>query len=244
MAAYTCVSCSATVFGAKGVCEICGARLPTPAQTLVEVPVQEYQPAESVTLTVVRKDGSDGPSYTLVSMSGTDHVIGRDEGDLPFPDDPWMSPRHAKLYWKNRELWVADLDSEKGVYLRLNEPRELESGDLFMAGEQTFRFEFESEKKQVSLFRVVCLDESVDEENTVESKTGAIRVGRENGEIVCAQDPYMSRRHCQVHLDDERFLLCDLGSRNGTCVRMKEATRLQPEDFFFVGQKLFRVAFD
>ena len=54
----------------------------------------------------------------------------------------------------------------------------------------------------------------------------------------------MSRRHCQVHLQQKQVLLSDLGSRNGTFVRMKDATRLQPDDFFFVGQKLFRVAFD
>lgn len=244
MAVYTCISCSATVFGAKGMCEICGARLPSPSHTQQDMKVKEYQPAESVTLTVVRKDGSDGPSYTLVSMSGTDHIIGRNEGDLPFPEDPWMSPRHAKLYWKNRELWVADLDSEKGVYLRLNAPAELQSGDLFMAGEQIFRFEIESKKKKAMLFRVVCLGEDSDDESSVESETGAIRVGREKGEIVCEKDPFMSRRHCQVHLEEERVFLSDLGSRNGTFVRMKDATRLQPDDFFFVGQKLFRVAFD
>ena len=243
MAAYTCVSCSATVFGAQGKCEICGARLPTPSK-LEERKVQEYQPAESVTLTVVRKDGSDGPSYTLVSMSGTDHVIGKSEGDLPFPDDPWMSPRHAKLYWKNRELWVADLDSEKGVYLRLNEPTELESGDLFLAGEHTFRFESEGGDEAVSLFRVIRLSTDSEDESAYECASGAIRVGRESGEIICNQDPFMSRRHCQVHLQQKQVLLSDLGSRNGTFVRMKDATRLQPDDFFFVGQKLFRVAFD
>jgi pSer/pThr/pTyr-binding forkhead associated (FHA) protein len=246
MAVYTCLSCSATVFGTKGVCEICGARLPTPSGTQEETPVQEYQPAESVTLTVVKKDGTDGASYTLVSMSGTDHIIGKSEGDLPFPDDPWMSPRHAKLYWKNRELWVADLESEKGIYLRLNGPISMEDGDLFLAGEQTFRFQQivdEDSKKTIS-FRVTRLAETPDEEETYESESGAIRMGRENGEIVCSEDPFMSRRHCQVHLDDQSVLLSDLGSRNGTYVRMKEASRLGSNDFFFVGQKLFRVAFD
>lgn len=67
-------------------------------------------------------------------------------------------------------------------------------------------------------------------------------VGREQGDIVCTDDPFMSRRHAAITLDrsNRRFVLRDLGSSNGTAIRIRGERSLRPGDQFRVGRHLFR----
>jgi pSer/pThr/pTyr-binding forkhead associated (FHA) protein len=67
-------------------------------------------------------------------------------------------------------------------------------------------------------------------------------IGREQGDIVCTDDPFMSRRHASISMDRarRRFVLKDLGSSNGTAVRIRGERALQPGDHFRVGRHLFR----
>ncbi len=68
-------------------------------------------------------------------------------------------------------------------------------------------------------------------------------LGRESGDIVFTDDPFLSRRHALVQYDREnkRFLLADLGSSNGTFLQIRGDVALQDSDQFRVGQQLFRV---
>ncbi len=48
-------------------------------------------------------------------------------------------------------------------------------------------------------------------------------IGRENGDIVFTDDPFLSRRHAAIRIDHagHRFTLHDLGSSNGTALRIR-----------------------
>jgi pSer/pThr/pTyr-binding forkhead associated (FHA) protein/predicted amidophosphoribosyltransferase len=67
-------------------------------------------------------------------------------------------------------------------------------------------------------------------------------LGREGGDIVFTDDPFLSRRHAIIRLDagSRRFSLADLGSSNGTFVRVHDEVCLQSGDQFRIGQQLFR----
>ena len=67
-------------------------------------------------------------------------------------------------------------------------------------------------------------------------------VGREQGDLVFTDDPFMSRRHAAITVDraSRRFVLRDLGSSNGTAVRFRGERALRPGDQFRVGRHLFR----
>ena len=84
-------------------------------------------------LTVIKGEGVDGVTYQL---NGTDHVAGRTEGAILFPDDPLLSPRHANFTYKNAKLHVIDEASVNGVFMRIKTPTPLVSGALFLIGEQ------------------------------------------------------------------------------------------------------------
>jgi pSer/pThr/pTyr-binding forkhead associated (FHA) protein len=73
-------------------------------------------------------------------------------------------------------------------------------------------------------------------------------IGRELGDIVFTDDPFLSRRHAAVRVyasasnerGPHRFTLADLGSSNGTFLQIREEVRLRHGTHFRVGQQLFR----
>jgi pSer/pThr/pTyr-binding forkhead associated (FHA) protein len=73
-------------------------------------------------------------------------------------------------------------------------------------------------------------------------------LGRESGDVVFTEDPFLSRRHAAVRVlgqgADVRYALVDLGSSNGTFLKIRGETELHPQDHFRVGQQLFRVDVD
>jgi pSer/pThr/pTyr-binding forkhead associated (FHA) protein len=78
-------------------------------------------------------------------------------------------------------------------------------------------------------------------------------LGRESGDIVFTDDPFLSRRHAVLRVHEpprdaasagakasRHYSLTDLGSSNGTFLRVSEEIRLQSGDQFRIGQQLFR----
>lgn len=69
-------------------------------------------------------------------------VIGREEGDIIYRDDAFLSRRHASLVWRDGVCTLTDLDSSNGTFVRLAEDTMLQTGDQLRMGDQVFRFEF------------------------------------------------------------------------------------------------------
>lgn len=208
-------------------------------------------------LVAILKDGSDGRVFPLVD-DPTD--VGRTEGHILLADDPYLSPRHARLVPRPDGLLVRDLDSINGVYTRIREPVELVDGDTLLLGQQVMRFELLPETelplgpathRGVLVFgtpevqRIARLvqytTEGVGRDVHYLYRDETV-VGREQGDIVCTDDPFMSRRHAAIAVDrsTKRFVLRDLGSSNGTAVRVRGERLLRVGDQFRVGRHLFR----
>jgi pSer/pThr/pTyr-binding forkhead associated (FHA) protein len=71
-------------------------------------------------------------------------VIGREEGEMVFRDDAFLSRRHVALRWAGGHCTLEDLKSSNGTFLRLLGPTDLRSGDHLRLGDQLFRFELGS----------------------------------------------------------------------------------------------------
>lgn len=78
-------------------------------------------------------------------------------------------------------------------------------------------------------------------------------IGREVGDLVFTEDPFLSRRHAAVVVQgaalgpksqQRRFSLLDLGSSNGTFLQLREEIRLKNGDHLRIGQQLFRFDLD
>jgi pSer/pThr/pTyr-binding forkhead associated (FHA) protein len=70
----------------------------------------------------------------------------------------------------------------------------------------------------------------------------AITIGRESNDVNFPDDPFISGHHAQISINpDGRFTLQDLGSKNGTFVRITDQAPLVHGDYVFIGQQLMRV---
>jgi pSer/pThr/pTyr-binding forkhead associated (FHA) protein len=209
-------------------------------------------------LVVITQDGTPGRTYDLTEAQVD---VGREEGGILLPNDPYVSPRHARIRLKNGQFWVQDLSSLNGVFLRLRRPEKLEQGDLVLLGLEVLRFEVVSEAEK-------ALGPAVDRgvhvfgspatarhgrlcQRTVEGVTRDVYslyrdetvIGRESGDIVFTSDPFMSRQHAAISRDayDGSFSLRDLGSSNGTYLAIRGEVGLQRGDHVRIGQHLFRL---
>jgi len=209
-------------------------------------------------LVTIARDGAEGASYPL---SGEQLDIGREEGNILLREDAYVSPRHLRLARREDGWYAKDLGSVNGIYLRLRRAHALLDGDLLLIGLQVLRFEAVRDAEQgfgpatqhgTLLFGSPMLPRYARFcERTVEGVTRNVFylhrdetiIGRESGDIVFTDDPFMSRRHVSIRLDGATatFTATDLGSSNGTYVAVRGETPLAHGDFLRVGQHLFRV---
>lgn len=221
--------------------------------------------------------GSNGKDEKFFSLEGDQVDIGRSVGDIIIASDRYMSPRHARLT-RGLDGWrLRDLGSTNGTFLRIREPYQLRDGDLLLLGVEVLRFELAMDTHQslapaVEHGTFIFATPSLPSPARLVQRTvqGVARdvyhlhrtetvLGRESGDIVFTDDPYMSKRHAAIHraIDREQrtavdahgsstelppvMTLQDLGSSNGTFVAIRDERPLVHHDFFRVGQHLFRV---
>jgi pSer/pThr/pTyr-binding forkhead associated (FHA) protein len=210
---------------------------------------------------VITQDGTPGRTYDLPEAQID---IGREEGSILLPNDPYVSSRHARLRRQGRHFLVRDLGSVNGVYVRLRKPEKLDHGDLVLVGLEVLRFEVVSEAEKAlgpALDRGTQVFGSPATvrharlmQRTVEGVTRDIYslyrdetiIGRESGDIVFTSDPFMSRQHAAITRDpyDGAFRIRDLGSSNGTYVAIHGEVALESGDHLRIGQHLFRLEVD
>ncbi len=65
--------------------------------------------------------------------------LGRERGDILFPEDGYVSGLHAQLTVADGKLTLTDLNSSNGTYIRARGEHPLQNGDLLLMGQQLFR---------------------------------------------------------------------------------------------------------
>ncbi len=97
-------------------------------------------PNQALTMKVVQllRGGDTGFIYAVDTDSA---VIGRSGNTINFPDDPFISGRHAEITYKSGILRLADLDSKNGTFVCINKEKQLAHGDYVFLGQQLLRVE-------------------------------------------------------------------------------------------------------
>lgn len=267
-----CPYCSADVAPQHRFCGSCGrpvsAGEPAPSPPLV-APEQRKSGGAAKTmffgamqasrakLILIKGEGMDGVSYML---SGTDHVAGRLEGAILFPEDPLLSPRHANFVYRDNKLYVRDEGSANGVFVRIIRPQAVGAGATFLVGEQLLRVEpcppepvpvpdaegtyFYGSPKRPSRLALVQLLAGGFPGMIFRAREDTLSLGREGNDVNFPDDPFISGRHALVSVLDAagtKFQIADQGSKNGTFLRVQDETPLFHGDYVFIGQQLLRV---
>lgn len=262
----TCPGCGLEREKGAAFCRHCGAAFRESAQPAFTPPLdahpfaalsQSHSRSATPRLVTLLKDGSEGRS---IALEARDADIGSCEGEVTLPDDPYISPRHARIACRDGTYSVRDLDSVNGVYVRLREEAELRDRDLLLVGQQVLRFDVlnDAERPLGPAFQqgvmVFGTPEAARFARLVQYTTEGVSrdvhylfrdetvIGRENGDIVFTDDPFLSRRHAAIRVDHagRRFTLQDLGSSNGTALRIRGEHVLRDGDQFRIGRHLFR----
>jgi hypothetical protein len=249
---YVCRSCSTPVPLSHKFCGRCGAAIPPEILNARTQFFGQLQVPGKAKLILIRGEGIEGLSYQL---NAEQHLVGRN-GQLVFPEDPYVSPRHANLFYRNGKLFVRDEGSLNGVFWRVRGSIDVAPGDHFLAGEQLFRIEgaprpsdgpapdgtyFYTSPKHQTQFKLSQVLEGGASGMAVCARGTALQIGREGADLNFAGDLYMSALHCKLEDNAGKLTLTDLTSRNGTYVRLKAERELGNGDYLFIGRKLLRV---
>jgi pSer/pThr/pTyr-binding forkhead associated (FHA) protein len=249
---YVCKSCSTPVPLGHKFCGRCGAAVPPEILHTRTSFFGQLQTPGKAKLILIRGEGVEGLSYQL---NAEHHTVGR-VGQLVLPDDPFVSPRHANLFYRAGKLVVRDEGSLNGVFWRVHGTVEVSVGDHFLTGEQLFRIDgpvkatdgpapdgtyFYSSPKHQAQFKLVQILQGGAPAMAVCARGNGLVIGREGGDLNFPMDLYMSASHCRIEEVSGRLTLTDLGSRNGTYMRLQVEKELAHGDYLFIGRKLLRV---
>ncbi len=252
---YVCKECSTPVPAKHKFCGACGATVP---KEMLDKNVEFFgsmqAPGKARLILISGTEGADGLSYLL---QGTEHIVGTTDAQIPFPTDPWVSPRHANFFYRSEKLIVKDERSLNGVFVRVKQPTPIAPGVKFLCGKQVFRLDatpkdtsgpdpdqtyFYSSPKRPSPFRVAQILEGGADGMVYCARENSVQIGREDSDMNFPEDVFMSGIHAKVELAaNGAFSLVDLGSRNGTYVRVEGERELTHGDYLFVGHQLLRV---
>jgi len=231
-----------------------GDALPAPSRPPREASVGRMSAAPArIKLTVVRSLWGGPDSY---EPRGERVVIGS-QGQVELSGERFAAPKEAVFSYDGTKLWLVDLEGGNGVYVRVRSPVELVMGDAFLVGDQVLSLEsnpppddepgpgptyFYASPRWHSSFRLVQTWEGGATGATCVARGATVQIGRENGDMIFADDPLVGEPHCVVEEQAGTFVLTDLGSRAGTFVRITGQRELVEGDELSIGRTRFRVS--
>ena len=252
-----CTRCGSPVGAGTNFCATCGAPVvePTPLRSPGSTPAAARTGAPIV---LVLLDDT-GKAKQRFERRAADTTIGRQDGDIRFPDDVFLSPLHAKIWWEQDALVVRDLGSRNGTWVFLEAPHRLVDGDLLLIGSQVIRFrrlgypgphppDADATKRMGSVIpsadiaSLTQLRADGSARDVVQLSPGRdLVIGREQGDWIFPYDPSMSARHATVRSEDADFVVVDANSRNGIALAARGDISLRHNSRILVGDKLLRI---
>lgn len=242
-----CPRCDARNPPNSPVCLTCGQ--PLSSGTMVMAPVKNV-PRPRVAIRVVRADG--GPEAVL-PMQGDVLTCGR-RGEIALHDDPFVAELQMRFFFSGARLAVEDVGGGNGVFCRLRDERELSSGGELRLGRQRLLIEplpalavapdgaiAWGSPDPGFRFRLVQLLEGGVRGGAFPLKEGENHLGRDHGDITFPTDGFISGRHAVLKVAEDRVTVRDVGSSNGTFIRLAAPAFVDSGDQFLIGRQLLRV---
>lgn len=99
-----------------------------------------HVPSVEASITEIKADGSAGKTLKITKET----VIGSGAADLSYPQDPLLAAQHASVVVRQGKVFLRDMGSANGVFLKQRQDTELSPGDIFLMGRTLFRFKTQS----------------------------------------------------------------------------------------------------
>ncbi|HTM19859.1 MAG TPA: FHA domain-containing protein, partial [Kofleriaceae bacterium] len=248
-----CPTCGNEVPASFKFCGACGSKVPdaVPRPTAdIAAAAPKAADKTRATLTLIRPDGSEGGVHGLVEG---ENRVGREHGPV-FENDGYLSPTHAEVVVNAAGAVVRDLDSLNGVFVKMTDEEEIRSGQIIRLGQELLRFDSIEPPEPLEDGTEVMGSPNpgywgkitVIIGNNVDASAfpllgDSVTLGRERGDINFPDDGYVSGLHARIFTRNGKVFLTDLGSSNGTFIKLQGERRLRNTDFVLLGQQLFRL---
>jgi len=251
-----CARCYTPLVPGTKFCAMCGA--PVSPSTTTSRPALDQGNDYRFTLIV---EDDVGKELQRFERTNVDTTVGRGDGDLQFPDDPFLSPLHARMSWESRGLVIRDLGSRNGTWVILQAPHRLVDGDLLLIGSQVIRFrrlgypgphppDADATRRMGSLApnadiaSLTQLRSDGSARDVIHLSPGRdVHIGRERGDWIFPYDQSMSAQHALVRSEDADFVVLDQNSRNGVALAVRGDVVLSNGAKVLTGDKILRVEF-
>ena len=188
-----------------------------------------------------------------VLAAGETLSIGRAAGP-PWDEDAYLDENHGALTPTPDGILAEDTGSLNGIYVKLKGRVEVQNGDQFRVGQELLQYEDLPEPTPTDdgtermgspnpgyWGRLSLMVESNVASQAFPIEGEGITIGREQGDITFPTDGYVSGSHCRIVGDDTGVYLEDLGSSNGTYMRVRSGAVLPYGSLVLIGQKLFQL---
>ena len=208
----------------------------------------------------VRHINDDGTEGDIIPIFEGENFIGR-ASSLSLGSDRYVSPHHIRLVCNARELTLEDCNSLNGVFKKFtNASVEIHDGDIFRIGEELLCY-FHGSSAQVLLsnrtsektellgndeapgwgyLRVVM--GAYSEGSVYRLAAQTVSIGRTHADILFQRDGFVSGTHATIRPGKSGAILTDLGSSNGTFVRIRGPLKITEPIHILIGNQLLRIA--
>jgi pSer/pThr/pTyr-binding forkhead associated (FHA) protein len=256
-ATVVCKNCGSNVPASFKFCGSCGyptAQSKAPSEPPPQSASASSAPARvSGKLVVIQPDGTDGPTIQLTAST----IVGRQAGG-PFASDGYLSVKHATFRLEGSTCFVRDESSLNGIYFRVEAevPHELVDGSIFRIGQEIIRFETikaqpataEGVERMGSpnpgyLGRILLVIGRQTTGNAYSVPPEGMHLGRERGDIIFPDDGYVSGLHCRIHAEGGKIFLTDVGSSNGTFLRVRGEMSVPSGTLLLMGHQVCRLTY-
>ena len=209
-------------------------------------------PRPRARVSAIARDGSRSAEFVLTrDETRIGSAVG--EGEVKLDQDRFIAKVHATLRFEGDQLVIHDAGSANGVFLSLKE-RDLAPGDELRVGRQRLRIEWLPEEPPTLseqpiwgspnpgyAARAVQLLEGGGEGDIYPLKAGENLVGRGTGDVSFPHDGYVSSKHATLLVGDGALRVKDMGSVNGTYVRVQGNAKIGHGDLLLLGEQILRI---
>ena len=250
-----CKHCDCAIPDGHLFCGRCGSEYSelketTAQNTLFFSPIQA--PGKTKLILISGED-FDGMTFYL---NATEHTLGRGNCSIPFPEDLYLSDQHVNFFYRDNQIYMKDLDSQNGTFIRVHEPRLIKNQDVFLAGSCRFRLEYLAKYNQFprrdgtmifvspprqGSFRIVQIMEGGILGRVHSALNDEIVIGRDGADLTVSDDIHMSSKNTKIYRNQDGIFIEDINSKNGTYIEVKTERKLANNDYIFAGKKLLRV---
>jgi pSer/pThr/pTyr-binding forkhead associated (FHA) protein len=214
----------------------------------MQPPPMSVNPNPQYALILLKKGGI---AQQFKFQKSNEILVGRGTVDISLPQDLHLSTRHASFKKDQNQLYLEDLKSLNGTWMKLRGTKQLKTSEEFMIGQQIFKLQaspnavLELSKApagiKFSKFALAHVRSDGAQIGLYPLLEGISRIGRYLSDLCFTYDHFMSPSHLALEIRGDQVEIRDLNSQNGVWLKVSQRVYLQKNDIIRVGQSLIRV---